>query len=435
MNKETFPFVEDLETTLLSAFMQDRKLWINMYEHIDPLYFKNADNNRIFKIMRVYFQKYKEFPTELQVTSMASKKGFDESIFKQIKTIYKAVKSLQKHEVDYLYDECNRFIKDKKIETAVMRIIDLKEEGKHDEIEAVMREAVQWNNEIDLGSQIIDAVERYKQLDQLYDGLVLWPWARLNAISEGMFRKQLYLTVASSSVGKTIFLDNVAFHTWKKLKKNVVSITLEVSELKKCQRMDAYGMKIPLKELRGRRDEVIKFYDGVKNEAKLYVKEFPTGKATVEKHIMSYLYNLELYAGLHPSDIGLIVIDYGDILKPSKVFGNMYKDTGGAFESMRALAQEVNVPVLSAGQLSKEVVKYNMTAEELNEALMGESFIKYKIADWMLAMVNSPEERMRGRINFKILKDREGQKDIILPMNIDYPTLRIYDATSSTAVK
>jgi len=428
INKDSFPFLEDLETSLISAFMQDRKLWIKMYDHIDPMYFKNADNNRIFKIIKVYFQKYKEFPTEAQVLSIAAKKNYDDTIVKQVKTVYKNIKVLQRHEVDFLYDECNKFIKDKKIESAVFRIVDLKEEHKYDEIEAVMKEAVQWNNDVDLGSLITDAKERYEQIDKLYEGLILWPWDRLNAISEGMFRKQLYICVASSSVGKTIFLDNVAFHTWKKLKKNVVSITLEISELKKCQRMDAYGMKIPLKELRSQRDKVIKFYENVKGGNRLFVKEFPTGKASVEKHIMSYLYNLELYAGLHPKDIDLLIIDYGDILAPSKSVGNMYKDTGGAFESMRALAQEIDVPVLTAGQLNKDVVKYSLTVDELNEALMGESFIKYKIADWMVALVNSPEERSRGRINLKILKDREGPKDVILPMRINYPTLSILDA-------
>jgi len=431
INQDTFPFIQDMETDLLSAFMQERKLWIRMYQHINPMYFKNGDNNRVFQILRVYFNKYKEFPTEETAISMAEKKGYEDSVVKQIKLIYKNVKSMPKHEIDFLYDECNEFIHEKKIEDAVIKIIDLKEQKKYPEITQVMREAVQWNNDIDLGMQITEARERYKQIEAAYEGLIRWPWERLNAISEGMFRKQLYVNVASSSVGKTIFLDNVSFHTWKNLKKNVVSITLEVSEVKKCQRMDAYGMKIPLKELVGQKEKVIKFYEDEKCENRLFVKEFPTGKATVEHHIMGYLYNLELYAGLHLRDIDLIVVDYGDILKPSKVFGNMYKDTGGAFESLRSLAQEINVPVLTAGQLSKSVVQYNMTVEELNEATMGESFIKYKIADWMLAMINTPEERSRGRINFKILKDREGQKDIILPMNVDYPCLRIYDSFDS----
>lgn len=427
MNNETFPLLEDLETILLSAFMQDRKLWIRMYDHIEPSYFKNSDNHRIFKIMKVYFNKYKDFPTEIQTLTMADRKNYESTIVKQIKYVYKNIKTLQNHEITFLYDECNKFIKEKKIENAVLKIIDLKEQGKLDEIEPCMKEAIQWNNDIDLGMQITEAKERYEKIEESYDGLIKWPWQRLNAISEGMFRKQLYVNVASSSVGKTIFLDNVAFHTWKNLKKNVVSITLEISEVKKCQRMDAYGMQIPLKELRGQKDKVIKFYEDEKTESRLFVKEFPTGKATVEHHIMGYLYNLELYAGLHLKDIDLIVVDYGDILRPSKVFGNMYKDTGGAFESLRALAQECNVPVLTAGQLSKNVVALGLTVEDLNEALMGESFIKYKIADWMIAMVNSPEERARGRINFKILKDREGQKDIILPMCIDYPCLRIFD--------
>lgn len=425
----TLPFIDDLEKTLMAAFLQNRKLWVRMYEHVLPSYFKDDVNAKIFKIMKVYFDKYKEFPTKEQMLTIAYKKGYQSDIEKQATEIYSKYGQLQQHEIDFLYDECNKFIKEQKIKHAILKSVDLLGTNKVHEIEEEIKKAVQWNNDINLGTQISDAKKRCEEIDLLYENAVSWPWQRLQAFSEGMLQKQLYVVVSSSSVGKSIFLDNVAFHTWYKLKKNVVSITLELSELKKCQRMDAYGLKMPMKELRENKDKVIKFYEDNTRENRLFVKEFPTMGASVEKDFRGYLYNLELYAGLHPKDIGLLLVDYGDIVKPKRYTGNMYVDGGSVFEAMRAIGIEYGFPVLTASQLNRDVVKHALTIEELTEGVLADSFKKLMIADWMLALGNTPEERAKGILNFKILKDREGQKDLIIPMRINYPQLRIQDVT------
>ena len=426
-NTNILPFIENLEQTLLSAFLQDRKLWVTMYDHINPSYFRNEFHGKIFKIFKVYFNKYKELPTKEQVLNLSFRGGFYNDVETLIHKIYAVQNTLQQHEIEYLYQECNKFIKEQKIKDAILKSVDLLQNNKYHEIEEIIKHAVQWNNDIKLGTLINDAATRYTQLEELYSNIIPWPWQRLQALSEGMLQKQLYIVISSSSVGKSIFLDNVAFYSWFHLHKNVVSITMELSELKKCQRMDAYGLQIPMKELRLNKEKIIKFYETNQRKNRLFVKEFPTMGATVEKDFKAYLYNLELYAGLHPEDIDLIVVDYGDIVRPRRFTGNMYMDSGSVFESLRALAIEYNCPVLTASQTNRSVSKESMTAEEVTEGVLADSFKKLMIADWMLALVNTPEERARGIINFKILKDREGQKDVIIPMKIEYPQLRIYD--------
>jgi replicative DNA helicase len=363
---------------------------------------------------------------------MAKRKGFEETVNDKINYVFQIMNQLQSHEVDYLYTECHKFIKDQKIKNAILESIDLLQQEKFTDIEIKIKDAIQWNNEIDLGMLLADAEERYRKLEELSKDRIPWPWQRLNILNPGMLKKQLYTIVSSSSVGKTIFLDNTAFHTWHTHKKNVVSITMELSELIKGKRMDAYGLKMPMSLLEDNKHDVIKFYEDNKTENRLFIKEFPTSNATVRDDFYQYLYNLELYAGLHPKDIGLIIIDYGDIVKPQRVTGNMYMDGGSVFEDMRALAIDLDVPVLTASQLNRSVTKNNLTVDELNEAVLAESFKKLNISDFMLALINSPEERMMGKINFKILKDREGQKEVILPMKVDYPQLRIFDPVTTS---
>lgn len=78
-------------------------------------------------------------------------------------------------------------------------------------------------------------------------------------------------------------------------------------------------------------------------------------------------------------------------------------------------------------QTNRSVSRDNMSAEDLTEAVIAESFKKLSIADFMLALVATPEDRVKGNINMKVLKDREGAKDIIIPMKVNYPQLRLYD--------
>lgn len=426
-NVEKLPFIEDLEYNLLSAFLQDRKFWVRFYPHITQFYFKNKHMGRMFKFAQVYFEKHREFPTETQMFNFAYKMSAEQEMNDAITRVYKAVGKLQQHEVDDLYAECDTFVRQQKIKHALLKGVDLLEEGKYNEIEDEMRSAVAWNSDVNLGTQLPDAKERYEAVDELYENIITWPWKRLQMMDEGMLRKQLYVVISSSSVGKSIFLDNCAFNTWFSLKKNVISISAELSELKKGQRMDAFGLKTEMKTLRNNKAKVIKFYEDNKRENRLFIKEFPTSAASVEHDIRNYLYNLELYAGLHKKDIDLIVIDYGDIIRPKKITGNAFHDQGSVFEAMRALGQEYDCPVLTASQTNRTVVQDQMSAEELTEATIAESFKKLSIADWMLALVNTPEERANGRVSFKKLKDREGEKNVIIPMAINYPQLRIFD--------
>jgi len=426
--QEQFPFIEDLECAFLSAFLMDRKLWVRMYTEIKPHYFRNSNNSKIFQIMRVYFNKYKEFPTETQMLNFVERKNYDESVAKQIKEVFKTTKSLEPHMMKYFHDECGAFIKDRMVIDSFLESAELYKQRKYNEMLESMKKAVSWTAEVQLGTQPKDAVERYNELEKMYESSVSWPWARLQqSLHCGLLKKHLYVVVGASSVGKSILLDNVAFDAWHKQQKNVVSISLEIPEIKKCQRMDAYGLKIPQNELINRKDEVFNFYEDNQTEKRLYVKEFPTRKASVEKEITNYLMNLELHAGLHKDDIDLIIIDYGDILKPLHFTGNMYNDVGSCFEAMRALATEYDCPVLTAGQLSREVAKNDMSVDDVNEGFVGESQKKYNIADFLMAAINTVQERANGIINFKVMKDREGSKDLIIPMKIDYPSLRIYD--------
>ena len=424
--------IADMEKDFLSAVLLDtnqtRKIWVNLYKHIDKTYFEDKMLGDIFLVFQKFFDKYKSMPSENRTISILKQLNYDkEEQHNIVRSIYQK-DTFKSGEIEALEDDVKLFVKNNKIKNAVFKSIRLIRSGNYLEIENNIREAIAWNSEVDLGLEIgVEGVrDRYNMVDEYYSSFIRSPWPQLNdLIGGGFFRKQLSMVAAASSVGKSIFLDQCAADAWLNQGKNVVLFTLEMSDLVKSLRIDSALTETSIKEIRGNQENIFKFYEkiGPKNN-KLVIKEFPTSSASA-LDFKQYLYQLELYKGL--KDINFIVTDYSDIMKSIKDFkGNKYLEDKDINESLRAMAQELDVPVLTATQFGRSAT--NCTLEELDEEKLSDSFWKMRSADVMIALWNTPELRELGQIFFKAIKNRMGKKNVAWKMHIDYETLRILEA-------
>ncbi len=421
MDYEFFPLTENLELDLLKAFRQDRILWNDFKDHIDPNYFKDDNITKIFNIFSKYFEKYRAMPDHEQCKNISQIKKYDESIYKTLDNIFDN-RNVASDKISYLRDECKKFIKENKIKRAVLKSIDLLEQNNYLEIETVVKEAVNWDNSLKLGTDISNVEERFLKLQELTSNVIPSPWSAMNStIGGGFYAKELFLFVAASSVGKSIALDNCATHSFLR-NKNVAVITLELSEERKAQRMDAEMHNIDVSEVIYHKDKITEFYLKNHRENRMFIKEFPTSSISI-RHIEQYLYQLDLYEGFIPD---ILFVDYLEILKGSKHTYDEYVDQGTIGNDLRAYAQEKVIPVVSATQTNRGAI--NIPIEELTEANIGDSINKMRIADTIVALGGKPEERAIGRINFKNIKARNGVKDIAYPMKIEYSKLKIVDA-------
>ncbi len=407
-NTKHLHFIAELEKTMLAAFLQDRNLWASFYEHLKPNYFNTKEVGILFSFFLVYFKKYKALPTKAQTENFVETKNLkDKHIENLIQYIYDKKDKIEKHVIKSLDDEIAKFIRETKIEYAILHGVELLQQGKFNDIEAEIREAVAWNHKIDLGVHIAEVEKRYKQIDELYQNVITTPWPRLDTIlGGGIFQKTLTTFAAASSVGKSIALDQLAFHIWDKLKKNVVMITLEVSETRKSMRMDAYGTQIPISEIRAQKEKVFKFYEQRNDyKNKLFIKEFPTSSINVT-NIEQYLYHLELFAGIYPEDIGAIIIDYGDIMLPKqRRIGKTYDDQGNTFENMRSMSQEYGPPVISAClDLETKVEEQTKGIITINEVKIGD---KLKTHDGYNIVLATTEPKIMKTYKIKTKSGKE----------------------------
>lgn len=420
----------DLEPDLLTTFLHDRKLWVDFYQHIEPKYFQKDEISFIYKFYSVYFEKYRELPDQNQTLSVLRKKNKEQSYIDTAEAVYSA-EPFPKHKVDSLREEVKHFIKKEKLFNVLQDNVDLldkdREEVSQEEFMSFsdkVKEVSLWQDEVELGTKLHEVEDRYQKIEEEYSHRVLSPWPSYNdALGGGFLAKQLAIFIANSSAGKSIALDNCALQAWRD-GHNVIIYTMELSELVKSQRIDAALTNIKMKALTIKKDEVAAAYRNIDSDGILYIKEFPMLSASATD-LEQHLYQLELYEGI--KDVGMIVTDYIDIMQPKgKNTGNAYTDQGTTCGNLRALAQMYDCPGLTATQFNRQGISVE-SIDEIHEGLMGDSIIKLRHADVLTAIWGSPEELLNNDVHFKNLKNRGGEKDLVLPMKVDFPHLKFYE--------
>lgn len=128
--------------------------------------------------------------------------------------------------------------------------------------------------------------------------------------------------------------------------KNVVYYSLELDDKTISLRFDSCLTGIPLDNLFSRKNLVLEHIEGV--SGKLLVKEYPTKTANTNV-IRSHLDKLKQ----NNFKVDLIIVDYGDLLKPMTTRKEKREELETIYEDLRAIAKETNCPVFTASQTNR----------------------------------------------------------------------------------
>ena len=420
-----------IEEEILSALVQNRQKMTTFIDEIDADFFNSSDCKNIFRMTKMYWEKYSSSPKKNIIVSSVQKlfaaqnaKPISPTIFNTIDKIFDRA-SLTDDELQYYHDELLKFIKSGKIKDIIFEGINkIDDPSAFDEIQEKLKDAVLWRIDENLGIDITNIKERYSRQKELLESYIPTPWPSLNnLIGGGFFAKTLSCFVAGSSVGKSIALDQIAFDAWANQKKNVVLITLELSEEMKGMRIDSHFMNRFIGELPSREKEIQDAYSRIQTDGKRFIiKEFPTSSIAVRK-ISHFISRLEMYSGFKPE---LIVVDYADLLLPnSGKREGLYADGAAIFEALRGISYEYNCPIVTATQFNRNAGE--KPPAEINEFDISESHKKIMTLDTCMAIIATPGMRSQGQAAFKVLKARMGQKDSIVPMNVSYEFFKFFE--------
>ncbi|WP_236913953.1 replicative DNA helicase [Clostridium sp. Cult2] len=225
------------------------------------------------------------------------------------------------------------------IEQAEKNIFDITQ-GRHREGFAPLKEVL-----LDSFTRIEEMAAHQGELTGLTTGFI-----DIDQKLSGMQKSDLILLAARPSMGKTALGINIATNSSIKAEASVAIFSLEMSKEQLVQRMISSVSHVDLQKIisgRLNEDEWIKIIDamGPLSQAKIFIDDTAGISLTEMK---AKCRRLKIERGLD-----LIVIDYLQLMQSDSRQENRQQEISSISRGLKALAKEMNCPVIALSQLSR----------------------------------------------------------------------------------
>ena len=422
-----------IEQTILKNLIQSDSFSRKVLPFIKDEYFTETDEKTVFNEIKNYFEKYTKTPTaEALLINLENNTRLSDSDLVQSKSIVGSIeKSSEETPQEWLIDETEKWCKDRAIYIAVMdsiEVLDEKSKRSKGDIPELLKDALSVSFDTNIGhDQLEDADDRWEFYNREEEKLP-FDLEYFNKVTKGgLPNKTLNICLAGTGVGKSLFMCHMASANLM-MNKNVLYITLEMSEEKIAERIDANVLNIPIQDLADvTKTQFGKKVDKLKGKTtgKLIIKEYPTAAAHVG-HFRHLLQELDIKKDFKPD---MIYVDYLNICASHRVKpgqgANSYTLVKSIAEELRGLAVEFDVPIMSATQTTRS--GYGSTDVELTDT--SESFGLPATADFMFALISSEELEELDQMVVKQLKNRYNDPTVFkrFVIGVDRSRMKLYD--------
>ena len=428
--------MERIETTILRNLIFNEDYSRKVIPFIKPEYFEQRSEKIIFEEITQFIVKYNSSIT-IEALNIETENRTDLTE-EEVKSIRDINNSLTDSVVEnqWLIDSTEKWCRDRAIYLALMESIALAdgqdEKKGRDAIPSILSDALSVSFDNHVGHDYLnDYEERYDSYHRKED-LIPFDLEFFNKITKGGIpNKTLNIALAGTGVGKSLFMCHVASSVLLQ-GKNVLYITLEMSEEKIAERIDANLLNVPIQDIT---DLPRKIFENKvtslsqKTQGTLIIKEYPTASAH-SGHFKALINELALKKSFKPD---IIFIDYLNICASSRYRGNAnvnsYSYIKAIAEELRGLAVEANLPIVSATQTTRS----GFASSDVDLTDTSESFGLPATADLMFALISTEELEGLNQIMVKQLKNRYNDPTIYkrFVVGIDRAKMRLYDCEQS----
>jgi len=425
-----------IEEVILSNTVNDELYARRVLPFLQEDYFHDRRDREVFKLINGHFVQYNELPNITTLTIDADKVQCNKDEHDQILEIISGLDHVSTDKQQWLIERTEKFCKEKAIHNAIMRSITILD-GKdkqytEDALPSLLAEAISVSFDKSVGHDFYDDAEKRYDYYHMKEDRLPFDLSMFNKISKGGIpRKTLNGILASTGVGKSLFLCHLAAASLKQ-GKNVLYITMEMSEERIAERIDCNLLNIDIDELFkiGKKTFTTKVEElQSKTHGKLIIKEYPTGNAHAG-HFRALLDELKTKKNFLPD---VIMIDYLNICASQRVKNqnaNSYTIVKSIAEELRALAVEFDVPVWTATQTNRG----GANNSDVSITDTSESFGLPMTLDFLFAMVRTEELDELGQLLCIQLKSRYGDINYHrkFVVGVDIKKFMLYDVEEST---
>jgi replicative DNA helicase len=428
-----------LEQTILKNLIYNEEYLRKVLPFLKSEYFTDRVDRTIFTEVSKFVQDYNSTPTiEAIGLAIKEKRNLTDEEVEQCESNLREIVSAKSEEskIEWLVDKTEQFCQEKAIYNAVLgsiSILDGKDKtNDKGAIPKLLSDALAISFDSSVGHDYLENSDERFDFYHRHEERIPFDLEFFNKITKGgLPAKTLNIALAGTGVGKSLFMCHVAAGCMSQ-GKNVLYITMEMSEERIAERIDANLLNVTMDELTNLSKEL---YDKriqklrEKTVGKLIIKEYPTASASAT-HFRTLLNELNLKKSFVPD---IIFIDYLNICCSSRIKAganiNSYTYVKAIAEELRGLAVEFGVPVVSATQTTRS--GYSSSDPGLEDT--SESFGLPATADLMFALISSEELEEMGQIMVKQLKNRYNDPGYYkrFTLGIDRAKMRLYDIEQS----
>jgi archaellum biogenesis ATPase FlaH len=400
-----------MEELILGALISNEEYTRAVSPFLQEEYFDDHSTKTAFSIIQRHLTKYNTIPTKSILFTTLDGIPLNEDQFKQTKDLIEKLTYEPKTDNQWLIDTTEKFCQDKALYNAVRKsilVMDGKEKGlEKGSIPQILSDALAISFNTAIGHDFTqDSDARYEFYHKV-ENRIEFDIDYINKITKGGFaRKSLVVFLGGTGGGKTLTMCHLAASAMA-LGRNVLYISLEMSEEMIAQRIDANLLDVEVDDLLLLPKTI---YDTKINKlknrvtGKLIIKEYPPTQAGAN-HFRHLLNELKLKKKFTPD---LIFVDYINLAASSRIkLGanvNTYSYIKAVAEELRGLAVEHDVSLVTATQTNR--TGYGSSDPELTET--SDSFGLPMTADAFFSISTSEELEKLGQVMFKQLKNRWG---------------------------
>jgi replicative DNA helicase len=257
----------------------------------------------------------------------------------------------------------------------------------------------------------LEAIERLHEDHREITGIPTG-FPDLDRLTSGLQPANLVIVAARPAVGKSTLGLDVARHAAVKAGVPTVVFSLEMSRTELVQRLMCAECTVDMQRLRtGRMEESdwtrLTRSLGKLADAPLFIDDSP---GTTMMEIRAKCRRLKQRHGL-----GLVVVDYLQLMQPSKRFENRQQEVSEISRSLKLLAKELDVPVIAISQLSRQTEARSDRRPMLSD--LRESGALEQDSDVVLFIYRDelydPESPRKGEADLILAKHRNGPTDTV----------------------
>ncbi len=431
------PQAVDLEEAVLGALMLERDALTSVVDILRPEAFYKDSHQRIFAAIQRLFEKSE--PIDILTVTNELKKSAELDICGgpfYITQLTNRVASaaniefhsriiLQKHIQRELIRISSETIKDSFEETSdVFMLLDRAEKNLYDIAQGNIRRTFQ-----DMSSMVSEAYKAIETARKHGGGIsgVESGFTDLDRITGGWQKSDLIIIAARPGMGKTAFVMSLARNTAVDFQKPIAVFSLEMSSVQLVQRLISSETGIDSEKLKkgslndGEWQQLVAM-TGKLSEAKIFIDDTPS------LSIFDLRSKCRRLKQQH--DIQCIVIDYLQLMRADvdTKNGNREQEISTISRSLKAIAKELNIPVIALSQLSRQVETRTGSSKRPQLSDLRESGAIEQDAD-MVLFIYRPEyykiefdednQSTKGMAELIISKHRNGKLDTVRLKFID----------------